>query len=294
MMSLLHLPVLLLLAAPSSTVAAAAVAEGDAHYERRAEGAHGAVADPDQVEAAMSAYRRALTLDPRSLEALIGLLRAMFFRGGFCDMAPAQQMKIFAEAKRLADDTVQTLERSVGSPKRPARIKALRAVPVATRVYFWAAVSWGQWAADHKIAAAWQGAAVRIRDLAQTVVDLDPTMDQGSGYLVLGRLHAECPRIPILTHWISRTQGVAYLRQALAIGPKNTPNMYFLADAILDNEPAHRDEAQRLLERCASAEPRWGYLVEDAHYAALARGRLAAIRADRSNVHAPVMGPAPL
>jgi tetratricopeptide (TPR) repeat protein len=278
MMSLLHGPLLLLLAAPASPAAAAALAEGDAHYERRAEGAHGAVADPAHVEAAMAAYRRAVNLDPRSLEARAGFLRAVFFRGGFCDMPPVPQMKIFEEAKRLAEDTVQMLEKSLGSPKGPARVAALRRVPAATPVYFWAAVSWGQWASDHKIAAAWQGAAARMRDLAQTVVDIDPTMDQGSAYLILGRLHAECPRIPMLTHWISRAQALAYLRKALAIGPSNTPNIYFLADAILDNDPARKDEARHLLERCASAEPRAEYLVEDAHYAEMARARLASIR----------------
>lgn len=275
---LLHLP-LVLLATPSPLPAvSAAIAEGDALYERRAEGAHGATPDPAPVEAAMAAYRRAITLDPRSLDARVGLLRAIFFRGGFFDIEEAHQLKIFEEAKRLADDTVQTLERSLGSPKGAARIQALRAVPVATRVYFWSSVSWGQWAADHKLAAAWQGAAVRMRDLAQTVVDLDPNMDQGSAYLLLGRLHAECPRVPMLTHWISRTQALMYLRKALDIGPKNTPNMYFLADAILDNEPTHKEEARRLLEKCATAEPRPEYLVEDAHYAEMARARLASIR----------------
>jgi tetratricopeptide (TPR) repeat protein len=274
---LLHVPLLLLAAAPSSPAAVAAIAEGDAFYEHRADGAHGANPDPAPVEAAMAAYRRAITLDPRSLDARVGLLRAIFFRGGFGDVPAAYQLKIFEEAKRLADDTVQTLEKSLGSPRGALRIQALRAVPAATRVYFWSAVSWGQWAADHKIAAAWQGAAVRMRDLAQTVVDLDPSMDQGSAYLLLGRLHAECPKIPMLTHWISRTQALIYLRKALALGPKNTPNMYFLADAILDNEPAHKEEARRLLQQCATAEPRPEYLVEDAHYAEMALARLASI-----------------
>ncbi|MFI5183974.1 MAG: hypothetical protein ACHQNV_06230 [Vicinamibacteria bacterium] len=278
MTGFLQISLVLLSAAPPPPAVTAALAEGDRHYERRAEGAHGGVADPTQVEAAIADYRRAMTLDPRSLEARVGFLRATFFRGGFCDLAPVQQAKIFEEAKRLAEDTVQNLEKSLGSPKGPARIQALRAVPLATRVFFWAAVSWGQWAADHKIAAAWQGAAVRMRDLAQTVADLDPAMDQGSAYLLLGRLHAECPRIPMLTHWISRAQGVAYLRKALGIGPQNTPNIYFLADAILDNEPAHKAEAKGLLELCASAEPRPDYLVEDAHYAEMARTRLASMR----------------
>ena len=205
-------------------------------------------------------------------------MRAIFFRGGFCDPGPDEQIRLFEEGKRLADDTVQQVERSLGTLKGPARIAALRRVPAATQVYFWAAVSWGQWSVDHKLAAAWQGAALRIRDLAQTVVDLDPVMDQGSAYLILGRLHAECPRIPMLTRWISRTQAIAFLRQALQTGPENTPNMFFLADALLTYQPGQADEARRLLERCARVEPRPAYAVEDAHYAQMARERLASLQ----------------
>jgi hypothetical protein len=251
-----------------------ALAQADALYARRAEGAHGPVADPAGVDAAIAAYRRALVFDPLVLEARVGLMRALFFRGGFCDTPPAQQVRIFEEAKRLAEETVTRLEKGLGSPRGAARIQALRGVPSAPAAYFWAAVSWGQWSVDHKVAAAWQGAAVRIRDLAETAVDLDPAMDQGSAYLILGRLHAECPKIPMLTSWISRQKGLSNLRQALALGPVNTPNLYFLADAILTFESEHEDEARRLLDRCASATPRAEYLVEDAHYAEMARQRL--------------------
>ena len=254
-----------------------ALAQAEALYARRAEGARGPVADPAGVDAAIAAYRRALVFDPRFIEARVGLLRALYFRGGFCDTPPAQQARIFEEAKRLGEETVARLEKDLGSPRGAARIQALRGVPSAPGAYFWAAVSWGQWSVDHKIAAAWQGAAVRMRDLAETVVDLDPGMNQGSAYLILGRLHAECPKIPMLTSWISRQKALSNLRQALALGPVNTPNLYFLADAILTFESAHEDEARRLLDRCASAAPRAEYLVEDAHYAEMARQRLAAL-----------------
>jgi tetratricopeptide (TPR) repeat protein len=260
--------------APSAGAASALVARAQASYERRATGAQGPVADVGPIDEAIAAYRDAIVLDPASLEARAGLMRAIFFRGGFCDTPPEEQIRLFEEGKQLADETVRLLERSTGRPRRASRIAALRRVPAATQVYFWAAVSWGQWSVDHKLAAAWQGAAVRIRDLAQTVVDLDPTMDQGSAYLILGRLHAECPRIPMLTRWISRDLAVESLRRALAIGPGNTPNMFFLADALLNYRPDESDEARALLERCATAAPRPEFAVEDAHYAQMARERL--------------------
>jgi hypothetical protein len=52
----------------------------------------------------------------------------------------------------------------------------------------------------------------------------------------------------------------------------------FLAEAILDHAPSRKEEARRLLESCAAAVPRPEYLVEDAHYAELARRRLAELR----------------
>ncbi len=276
------LSLLLLATAPSLELpaesVAAIVARADALYEHRASGAQGAVAAVGPIDEAIGDYRQAIRLDDASLEARAGLMRAIFFRGGFCDTPPDLQIRLFEEGKQVADETVRQVERSLGPVKARARIEALRRVPAATRIYFWAAVSWGQWSVDHKLAAAWQGAAVRIRDLAQTVVDLDPGVDQGSAYLILGRLHAECPRIPMLTRWISRTQAIASLRRALELGPDNTPNMFFLADALLNYQPDQAEEARRLLERCAASTPRPEYAVEDAHYAQMARDRLESLQ----------------
>ena len=64
--------------------AATLLAEGDAHYARRAEGAHGSVADPREAELALAAYRQAVAADPGDLVALARLLRALNFRGAFC------------------------------------------------------------------------------------------------------------------------------------------------------------------------------------------------------------------
>jgi tetratricopeptide (TPR) repeat protein len=266
-----------LAALPHNDEAAELLRRADALYARRAEGARGATANPGPIDAAIAAYKTVLKVDDGALDARAGLMRAIFFRGSFCGTPPDEQVRLFEEAKQIADDTVQKLERPLGAVKGPLRIAALHRIPAAPQVYFWAAVSWGQWSVDHKLAAAWQAAASRIRDLAQTVVELDPAMDQGSAYLILGRLHSECPRIPMLTRWISRTQAVAFLRLALETGPDNTPNMFFLADALLTHQPARADEARQLLERCARAEPRPAYAVEDAHYALVARERLATL-----------------
>lgn len=256
-----------------------ALAQADGDYARRADGAAGSLANPTRIDAAIAAYRRALNLDPDSQEARFKLLRALFFRASFCGAAPQDRRRIFEEAKTLGDDGIDRLEKRIGRSNGAARIEALRKIPGAASLYFWTAVSWGEWAlARGKFAAARQGAGGRIRDLGQTVVDVDPELEQGGGYRILGRLHDQSPRIPFLTGWISRKQALSDLRKALAIGPRNSVNQFFLAEAILSREPASREEARRLLTLCASSPPRDEYRVEDAHYADLSRRRLMDLR----------------
>ena len=258
---------------------AAALAEGDAHYARRAEGATGATALPAAADASMVAYRRALALDPQSNAARWRLIRSLFFRANFCGTQAERRKPLVEEARRVGDAGIAPLEARVGSRKGKARIAALAPVPDVALLYFWAAVAWGDWAQTRsKLAAARAGAAGRIRDLGQIVLDLDPGLEQGGGDRILGRLHDQAPHILFLTGWISREAALNHLRRALEHGPKNTVNMVFLAEAILDHDPGRKAEARRLLETCAAAPPRPAYLVEDAYYADLSRQRLAKLR----------------
>jgi tetratricopeptide (TPR) repeat protein len=228
------------------------------------------------VERAIAGYRRALAADPGSGEARWKLVRAVHFRGRFCGARPDERRRYFEEARSLANDGLERLERAAGKNEGAARIAALRKVPGAALVCLWAAVAWGEWAlARGKLAAVMQGAAAKVRDLARTSVDLDPRSEDGGGYRVLGRLHDECPRIPLVTGWVSHQAALGYLRQALAIAPDNSVNRLFLAEAILRHEPARRQEAIELLKACAAMTPHPAYLVEDRHFSARARRRLA-------------------
>ena len=262
---------------------AALLAEGDAHYARRAEGSAGARAQVAPIERALAAYRSALQAEPSSLPARWRLMRALFFRAGFCGATRDEERALRDEAQAARPSRAwRRLERALGSPVGPARIAALRGQPDAVNLYFWSAVSWGEWAlARGKLSAARSGAASRVRDLGQTVVDLDPVFEQGGGYRILGRLHDQSPRIPFLTGWVSRDKALDFLQRALAAGPRNTVNQLFLAEALLEHAPQRRGEARALLASCAQAAPRPEFAVEDAHFAALAAERLRRLDAGR-------------
>ncbi len=267
------------LAADEAAAFAQALAEGDGWYARRAEGAQGALARSGPADAAIRAYRRAVALNPGSNEARSRLIRALFFRWSFCGAGAQERRAYLEEARRVADEGCERLEKRSAGAQGAARIEALRGIPGAASLSFWAAVAWGEWAlARGKLAAARQGAGTKIRELAETVIALDPQLEEGGGYRVLGRLHDQSPRIPFLSGWVSRQAALSNLRQALAIAPDNSVNQVFLAEAILRHDAAHRQEARALLERCAGASPRPEYLVEDRYYEKLARADLAALR----------------
>src|SRR3990172_3412758 len=134
------------LQAGEPAASAEALARGDDHYAHRDEGASGAQADPARIERALAEYRRALSLDPDSIEARCRLLRAIFFRATFCGAGEDEQRRLFDEARRIADEGIGRLEKSRRRPSDQAQVAAWKEVRNAAHLYFWAAVSWGEWA----------------------------------------------------------------------------------------------------------------------------------------------------
>lgn len=266
---------LLLAAAASCPEAVTPLLErGDARYAARAEGAEGGTAATASIDAAIAAYREAFATCPQPA-VRFRVLRALFFRGAFSGAAEREKRAFFDEAKALAESGVAELEKGAGKEKRLAR---LRETPDAVALYFWSAVVWGEWAQVRgTLPAVFDGAAGKIRDLAATVVALDPEFESRGGDRVLGRLHDRCPKVPLVTGWVSRDKALVHLRRSLEADPANTVTQLFLAEALLERGPGERKEARGLLERCAAAAPRERYLVEDAHYIAEARRILAGL-----------------
>lgn len=255
------------------------LAQADEHYSRRSIGAIDEVAQPQNVEAAIELYRRALSLEPRNIEILAKLMRALHFRGAYTGSTLEEKKAIFDEGRQLGQAAVDRLEAEVKGKKGLSRIEALRLIRGTPALYLWTAGHWGEWGLVRgKFAAARSGAASRVRDLSQTVIEIDPLFEDGAGYRILGRLHAEAPSIVFITGWISREKALLYLRRAHQIAPSHPTNSYFLAEALLDHEPANTDEALALLEQCATMTPRPDFLLEDARYARVARKLLDELR----------------
>ena len=252
------------------------LAGADAHYASRANNAQGARANPAEIDAAIADYRAASKPSSDAIPVRWRLQRALFFRAVYCGENNEGRRKILGDARTVGDEAVAKLEAPLKGKSPAARLAALRAIPEAASLYLWNAAVWGEWALAYgKMAAARQGAAAKIRDLSQTVIDLDPTLEEGGGYRVLGRLHHQSPSILFITGWVDHKLAVPLLRKALAAGPLNRVNRFFLADALLEGDAAARSEAATILRLCASDAPRPVLQVEDAEYAARCRARLA-------------------
>jgi tetratricopeptide (TPR) repeat protein len=254
---------------------AAFVVPAEEHFSHRSIGAIDLVANPQEIEAAIELYRKALSVDPGNIEVLAKLLRSLHFRGAYTNFGLEEKKVFFDEGRRLGQAGVDRLEAAASAAHGLSRIEALRLVKGAPALYLWTAVHWGEWGlAKGKFASARTGVAGRLRDLSQTLIDMDPLFDEGAGYRMLGKLHSEAPKILFFTGWISHEKGVQYLRRAYKVAPDNPVNCAFLAEAILDHQPDKKDEARELLEHCVSLTPRPDRILEDSVYMGDARALL--------------------
>jgi tetratricopeptide (TPR) repeat protein len=250
---------------------AAQVSDGDAHWARRAEGARGSFAAAGQVDAAIGAYRVALEKNPWDLEARWKLLRALRFKGVYVAQTAAAKKAIFDEAKTIGGVGIEQLDRHLSSRRAGSIsegaigpiVAALKPIPNAGELLYWDAANWGEWALVFgKVAAARQGVADRIRREASIVLTLDPHIENGGGARILGRLHHQTPRVPLITGWASNSEAVKFLEQSAAIDPHNKLTQLFLAEALADQKK--KDRAAAILRSIVAARPDASVAVEDA------------------------------
>lgn len=256
---------LLLLAA--AVHAEDAEARGDRLWARRAEGfAATQRVDRSIADGAVSAYEQALAAHPESLPLRFKLVEALYFAGHFADRDPEVGRRRFERAVEVSEEACS---------------RAGGAGPEAVEAHFWAAISWGIWGMSHStLAAAARDVAGKIRDHASRVAALDPGYRDAAGWRILGRLHSQVPRVPLVTGWVDREEGIALLRKANAASDRDPRNPLFLALALLAEHPRERAEALALLRAVAARAPRADYLIEETEMIDEARKALA--REERS------------
>jgi hypothetical protein len=262
------------------------VARGDSAWASRAEGEREGRPQPGPVLEAVSFYETALSARPESLEVRWKLLRALHFAGDFAPLDEEHARRIFERAREVSEKGLDLLADRVGSgarleEKEPEAIRSrLEARGVSrsdvARLYFWSAINWGAWSRTvGLLSAVRQGVANRLHRYVLITIALEPEYDEGGAFRLLGRLHAELPRVPFVSGWVDRKQALPLIERAYALAPANPGNRLLLSLSLLDLVPERRSEALDLLDEVGRLSPRPSMRIEDLAIRKEARERLA-------------------
>jgi len=247
------------------------VADGDQFWSMRSEGHQGAKARATNIDSAIAAYQRAVSQNPNDLEARWKLLRAIRFKGQHVANGKEEKKNVYTQATKAGESAMTVLDRmlsakglkSVSKASEKQVADAARTIPNAGNVFYWDAVSWGEWALVYgKMAAVREGVADRIKRESTIVMVMDPKIEQGGGARVLGRLHNQTPRVPFITGWASDKEAVKFLSQSLAQDPANKITRVFLAEAMVADEKKTKPQAVEMLRQVLNTPNDPDYVVE--------------------------------
>jgi tetratricopeptide (TPR) repeat protein len=263
------------------------VARGDSAWAGRAKGEREGRPLPAPILEAVNSYESVLAASPGSLEARWKLLCALHFRGDLAAQDEEEKRASFERAREVSEEGLELLAERAGSGIRleemdpeaiPDLIEATDMSPSdVARLYFWSAINWGAWSRTvGLLSAVRQGVANRLHRYTVITIILEPEYDEGGAFRLLGRLHAELPRVPFVSGWVDREQALPLIERAYALAPTNPGNRLLLALTLLDLAPERRGEALALLDQVQRLTPRSSMRIEDLSMRKEARERLAA------------------
>ncbi len=268
------LPILLMLAAPAAVAQDVGkwLADGDAAYERRAEGQVEGQAAPGPIGEAVRAFRAAAELAPERLDVQWRLLRALYYEADFASSDADQERERYRRGAELSEPVLEGIAARLGVlldgvpvEELPARVDAagLAREDVA-RVAFWSAVHWGGWAREAGLfRAVREGVANRMFGSIRAAIALDPGLERGGPLRLLSRMHAELPRVPLITGWVDRSRALPLADRAIEVLGSDVGNRYLRALTQLELAPDRAEEARGTLREVAASSPRPELVIED-------------------------------
>lgn len=262
------------------------VRRGDLAWERRAEGEQNGVPQSDPILESVRSYERALAAHPESPEVHWKLLRALYFAGYFAAQDSRERRSLFDRGCEVSEIGLQLVADRVAEGKRleeldpdtlAGRLEAADASRRdVARLYFWSAINWGVWSREVGLLnAVYQGVANRLHRYTLITIALEPDYFEGGAFRLLGRLHAELPRVPFVSGWVDRQKAIPMVERAYETAPEDPGNQLLLGLTILDLAPDRHQEGLALLKRVEDLTPRASMLIEDLAVRREARERLA-------------------
>ena len=223
------------------------IEQGDAFWAKRSENfsAETDVADAAIIDQAIALYKEALNTEDKEQQktATWKLVQAYHFKGDYTSNDSKIKKEIFDLGKELGE-------------------KGIVEFPDCAPMYLHTAIVWGLWGQEYGIMkAAKQGVAGNIKKYCEKTIELDPKLEGGSAYRVLGRVYFKAPKIPFLLRWPSKDKAVEFLNTAIEISPENLTAQQFLAEAL--HATGEKEKALAMAKKAMEQPISADFKVED-------------------------------
>ena len=219
------------------------LSQGIEFYNKRAIGAVGIKAKPENINKAIQIFEKLLQEGTNKENVTVWLLKSYYYKGTYAVQETSQKKAVYNKGKALS-------------------VEALQQYPTNAKVHFWYIANLGKWAEVYgKIAAVREGVADILKKEAQAVIKYDPKYMDGGGYRIMGILHLEVPYIPFIMTWPDNEEGLEYVQKAYKYKPSLLENKRYLAKALIATK--QKDKAKEVLKVAVTLKPRATNIVED-------------------------------
>ncbi len=217
--------------------------EGISAYERRAEGAIRVKAQSTNINLAIAQFEKTLhDTDSEELSSLY-LLKSYYYKGTFVLDNEDDRKVEYTKGKELGEKMVAKYPKSA----------ALR---------YWYLTCLGKWAEVYGIFnAAKEGVSDLMKEYSEVIIELNPELENGGGYFMLGAVHYKSPYIPFILSWPDNNDAISWLQKAVNTGEAKPVQKNYLARALLKNDD--NEKAIQLLKEVIATPPDPKFLVEE-------------------------------
>jgi len=218
-------------------------ATGLEYYRKRAEGASGRLARPDNIDKAIYHFTQALENPAYELKAGAALLRCFDFKGSFTKISDSDKIEMLEKGIAIGDEL-------------------LKKYPDDVALMYWYMSNVGRWGQTVRF---WKAVraniAGKMRSLCERIIALDPSYNDAGAYRILGVLNIKIPHVPLFITWPSDDKGLDMLKKATELAPEAMGNWVFYAEAL--SKLNRKDRAISILHKVLEEAPREYKLIED-------------------------------
>lgn len=212
-------------------------------YENRASGAMGTKAEPSNINQAIRHFEIAVKITAIEETSAVYLLKSYYYNGTYVLSDKKERKTEYNKGKSLGE-------------------KMITKYPESAELRYWYLTCLGKWAEVYGIfAAAKEGVADLMKEHSEKIIELNPELENGGGYFMLGAVHYKSPYIPFILSWPDNDDSVVWLQKAANVGRATLVQKNYLARALYKNK--QEDEAIRLVKEIISTSPDTDFLVED-------------------------------